>query len=141
MRLKKIMTRDVEVLDSDADVLAAARIMKDKKVGSIPLRDGDRLVGMITDRDIVIKVLAEGLDPENVRVSNIMTSPIVYCFEDQSLEDAAEVMEEHQIRRLPILNDEKRLVGFVSLSDIAVYGKDKKLSGKLLEAVCENWVH
>ena len=141
MQLKEIMTKDVELLDSEATVKDAARAMKRRNIGAIPLRKGDRLVGMVTDRDIVVRALADGLDVGKIKVSQIMTSPIAYCFEDQSIEEAAQIMEEKQIRRLPVLSRQKRLVGFVSLGDVAVQGHDEMLSGKVLEAVSEARVH
>ena len=83
MLLKEIMTEDVELLDHDATLNEAARIMKDRNIGSIPVRKNDKLAGMITDRDIVVRALAMGADPTKEKVSNIMTSPITYCFEDR----------------------------------------------------------
>ena len=141
MTLKEIMTKEVELLDSEATVKDAAQAMKRRNIGAIPLRKGDRLVGMITDRDIVVRALADGLDVGEVKVSQIMTSPIAYCFEDQSIEEAGRIMEEKQIRRLPVLNRQKRLVGFVSLGDVAIQGHDEMLSGRVLEAVSEAAVH
>jgi CBS domain-containing protein len=141
MQLKEIMTKEVELLDSEATVKEAAQAMKRRNIGALPLRKDDRLVGMLTDRDIVVRALADGLDISKVKVSQIMTSPIAYCFEDQSIEDAGKIMEEKQIRRLPVLNRQKRLVGFVSLADVAVQGRDDLLSGKVLEAVSLASVH
>lgn len=141
MQLKEIMSKDVELLDADATLNEAARKMKDRNIGSIPVRKGDRLAGLITDRDIVVRGLAMGADPMTEKVSNIMTSPIVYCFEDQTIEEAAQVMEEKGIRRLPVLSREKRLTGFVSLHDVACDGKDEKLTGRILQSVSQAAVH
>jgi len=140
MLLKDIMTPGVELLDAGATVKEAAEIMKRHNIGAIPLRNGDRLVGMLTDRDIVVRGLADGLDISKLRVSQIMTSPIAYCFEDQTIEEAGHIMEEKQIRRLPVLNRQKRLVGFVSLGDVALQNQGL-LSGKILEAVSKATIH
>ncbi len=91
-----------------------------KHVGAIPVCDGDKLFGMITDRDLVTRVVAEGRNPKIVQVSKAMTPEIVYCFEDDDLEKAAQLMAHRQIRRLPILWSAKKLVGIVTLGDLAV---------------------
>jgi CBS domain-containing protein len=129
------MTRDVGVIHPDAPVATAAAMMKDLNVGAIPVCDGDRLVGMITDRDITIRSTAIWVDPATTTVGEAMTSEVLYCFEDQDVLDAARLMEEEQIRRLPILDRKKRLVGIVSLGDLAVHTQDQRLSGEILEEV------
>lgn len=135
MKLKDIMTREVEVVHPEAPLQEAARKMKDLDVGSIPVCDGDRLVGMVTDRDIAIRAVSEGRDPRSTPVQAVMTPKVMYCFDDQDVEEAARVMADKQIRRLPVLNREKRLVGIVSLGDVSVDTGDKRLSGKTLEEI------
>jgi CBS domain-containing protein len=110
--------------------------MRDLDVGSLPVCDNDRLAGIVTDRDIAVRGVANGRDPEKTHVREVMTPGIVYVFDDEDTQRAARVMEEHQIRRLPVLNRAKRLVGIISLGDIAVRAS-AVLSGDALQAVSE----
>lgn len=137
MELREIMTRDVEVVSSDASLKDAASKMKRLDVGLIPVCDGDRLQGMLTDRDITIRATAEGRDPKTTKVNEVMSTDVAYCLEEQEVEEAASLMEARQIRRVPILNQDKRLVGIVSLADIAVHVRDRELSGETLEEISE----
>jgi CBS domain-containing protein len=114
--------------------------MRDMNVGPLPVcGQDDRLSGIITDRDIVIRAVAEGKDPHSTRVREIMTPHVVYCFDDQDVQDAASLMEENQIRRLAVLNRNKRLVGILSLGDIAVHTTEGhfELVGEALERISE----
>lgn len=135
MELREIMTRDVEVVASDAPLRDAAAKMKQLDIGMIPVCDGDRLRGMLSDRDITVRATAEGKDPTKTKVSEIMSTEIVYCLEDQEIEEAVSLMEARQIRRLPVLNQDKRLVGIVSLGDIAVHVGDRDLAGETLQEI------
>jgi len=137
MTLKEIMTCDVEVVRPDATLQEAARILKDQNIGSVPVCDGTRLQGIITDRDIAIRAVAEGRDPFVTLVRDVMTPDVVYGMENQSIEDAARIMEQKQIRRLVILNENKDLVGIVSLGDLATEGENRALSGEALEAISQ----
>jgi len=137
MQLSEIMTRGVEVIAPDASVKEAAAKMKQLNIGPLPVCDGEQLIGMLTDRDITIRVVAEGCDPTTTRVCEAITPDVVYCFEDQEVQEAARVMEQHQIRRLPIVNHDKCLVGIVALGDLAVRTNDQKLAGEVLERVSE----
>jgi CBS domain-containing protein len=137
MQLREIMTQDVEVISPEATVKDAAKKMQQLDVGPLPVCDGERLLGMLTDRDITIRVVAEGANPATKKVRETMTPGMVYCFEDQDVKEAARLMEQHQIRRLPVVNRDKRLVGIVSLGDLAVGTRDEKLTGKVLEQVSE----
>jgi len=137
MQLKEIMTHGVNAVPPDATLKEAAEKMKNLDIGPLPVCDGEQLVGMLTDRDITVRAVAEGRDPTKAKVRDVMTSDIVYCFEDQSVEEAAKLMEEKQIRRLPVLNRNKWLVGIVSLGDLAVSSGDQKLAGEVLEQVSE----
>jgi CBS domain-containing protein len=137
MELREIMTRDVEVVSSAASLKDAASKMKSLDVGLIPVCDGDRLQGMLTDRDITIRATAEGRDPKTTKVNEVMSTDVAYCLEEQEVEEAASLMEARQIRRVPILNQDKRLVGIVSLADIAVHVRDRELSGETLEEISE----
>jgi len=120
MQIKDVMTRAVEVIDPNATLDEAAAKMKELDIGPLPVCDGDRLQGMITDRDITVRATAEARNPLLTKVHEVMTPDVVYAFEDQDVKDAAELMEEHQIRRLVVLNRDKRLVGIVSLGDLSV---------------------
>jgi CBS domain-containing protein len=137
MQLKEIMTQGAEVIAPEATLQEAARKMQRFDIGPLPVCDGDRLIGMLTDRDITVRAVAEGCDPKTTTVREAMTPDIAYCFEDQEVHEAAQIMEQYQIRRLPILNRNKRLVGLVSLGDLAIYTGNQRLSGEVLEQVSE----
>ena len=130
-----IMTHDVQTLRPDTPVVEVAARMKTLNVGAIPVCDGDRLLGMITDRDIVVRTVAERRNPEDTRASDVMSTDLVYCFEDQDTEEAGRLMQEKQIRRLPVVNRDRRLVGIVSLGDLAVQTGNTGLSGKTLKDI------
>lgn len=135
MRVKQVMTKGVECVNPSYSLQDAAKKMKTLDVGPLPVCDNDRLVGMITDRDIIVRAVAEGCDPKTTQVKDVMTPDVVYCFEDDDVQDAARLMKENQIRRLVVLNQEKRLVGVVSLGDLAVETGDDLLAGETLEKV------
>jgi CBS domain-containing protein len=119
MIVKKCMTTKVELGKPNMSLFEAAKLMRDGDFGILPIEENDRLVGVITDRDIAVRGVAEGLDPNKVKISQIMTDRVLYCFEDQSLDEVAQNLGENRIRRLPVLNREKRLVGILSLGDLA----------------------
>ena len=137
-QLKEIMTPSVEVVSPNATAADAARKMLYLDVGAVPVCDGDRLLGMITDRDLVLRVMAISRDPAQARVSEAMTAGLVFCFEDEEAEVAAELMVQKQIRRLPVLSRTKQLVGIVSLGDLAVDGLDPQMSGTVLHEVSDS---
>ena len=129
MQLKEVMMPAVEVVSPEASIREAAEKMRHLDIGPLPVCDGDRLVGMLTDRDITVRVAAEGRNPATTTVREAMTPEVVYCFEDDSIRDAAQLMEQKQIRRLLVLDGAKRLVGIVSLGDLAAKIHDKPLAG------------
>ena len=133
--VKDVMTKGAECVAPSTSLREAASKMKALDVGPLPVCEGDHLVGMITDRDITVRATAEALPPGLGQVRDVMTPDIVYCFEDQDVQEAAKLMKEHQIRRLVVLNPDKRLVGIVSLGDLAVETGDEKLVGQTLEHV------
>lgn len=133
--LKDIMTREVEVISPDATTADAALRMTKLNVGSIPVCDGERLIGMLTDRDLVVRVMASGREPKMTRIKEVMTDVMHYCYEDEDSAQAARLMSERQIRRLPILSRSKQLVGIVSLGDLATKGEDAAGSGGVLKQV------
>jgi CBS domain-containing protein len=136
MQVSQILTRDVETIRPDTTVKEAAQRMRSMDVGSLPVCDGRRLLGMVTDRDITIRITAEGRDAANTPVQEAMTPDVAFVFEDQDVQEAAKLMRERQIRRLPVVNREKQLVGILALGDIATTGDDR-LSGDALEQISE----
>jgi CBS domain-containing protein/sporulation protein YlmC with PRC-barrel domain len=137
MQIKEIMTRQVEVVHPEATLREAAQKMVGLDVGPLPVCKGDELVGMLTDRDITVRATAEGRDPKTTRVYEVMTPEIIFTYEDEDVSDAAQLMTEHQIRRLVVLNRDKRLVGIVSLGDLAVHTGDVQQAGQTLEGVSD----
>ena len=133
MDVREVMTPDVVVASPDDTLQHAAEMMIDIDAGVLPVGEKDRLVGMLTDRDITIRAVAAGKAPAECKVREIMSPEIKYIYEDESLEDAARNMSELQIRRLPVLSRDKRLVGIVSLGDLAL--KKKGPAGDALKGV------
>ena len=136
MKLKEIMTSEVEVIHPNDTLQTAASKMHDRDIGFLPVCDGDRLIGVLTDRDLITRALAEGMESKAMLGRDLVTSPAIYCFEDQSVDEAAKLMHDNQIRRLVILSRDKRMVGVVSLGDLAMNIDDKK-SGDVLQSVSE----
>ena len=118
MLVKDAMTTEVEWIGPEASLMQAAKKMRDLGIGALPVRDNDSLIGMVTDRDITCRGVAGDLDPANTRVRTVMSEQVVWCFEDQDVQDAAFMMEEHAIRRLPVYDRDERSVGILSLEDL-----------------------
>ncbi|HZT89305.1 MAG TPA: CBS domain-containing protein [Stellaceae bacterium] len=137
MKIKEIMTPDVEVAAPDDTVRTAAQLMADTGAGVLPVCDGERLVGMITDRDIAVRAVAEGKSPDQCQVRDVMTEEVQYALEDDDVAAVAHAMSEWQVRRLPILNARKELVGIVSIGDLALEGGDRDLAAEAVEGVVE----
>jgi len=138
MQVNQMMTRNVRCVKPSDSIAAAGEAMRNLDVGALPVcGEEDRLVGMITDRDITIRATAAFCDPRNTQVHDVMTPDVVWCFDDQDITEAAQLMRDHQIRRLCVLNHDKRLVGIVSLGDLAIDTGDDWLSGNTLEAISE----
>jgi nucleotide-binding universal stress UspA family protein/CBS domain-containing protein len=133
MQVKDVMTRVVELVDPEATVEAVASVMATHGIGFVPVSQADRVVGVLTDRDIAVRVTAKVLDPRTTRARDVMTSSVVSCFDDQQVEDAARLMEREQVHRLVVVNRNDRLVGIVSLDDLARDAGDKELTGEVLE--------
>src|SRR5262245_10105859 len=137
MKVKEIMTTDVEVIHPEDTLQSAARKMRDRDIGLLPVTDGDQLTGMLSDRDIILRATAEGMDPKSTLGRDLMTSPVISCFADDDVKDAAQLMEKNQVRRLAVLDGkDQKLVGILSLSDLAVTG-NYRLSGEVLQHVSE----
>jgi CBS domain-containing protein len=135
MQIREMMTKNVEVLAPHASIRDAAAKMRDLDVGGIPVCDGQKLQGFLTDRDLAIRAVAEACDPAKTKISEVMSPNITYCFDDNDVEEAAQMMESKQIRRLPIVDREKRLVGIVSLGDIAVRSEGARRQEPAAEAL------
>jgi|SRR5437016_12842474 len=135
MKIAEVMTRGAELTNPEATLQEVAKTMAKEDVGFLPVGDHDRMVGMITDRDIAVRAVAKGRDPKTTKVREVMTDRVLYCFEDGDIEKAAESMSRELVRRLSIVDRHKRLVGVVSLGNIAVKGNTGR-AGKTLSTVC-----
>lgn len=118
MKVKDCMTREVRLVGPDETIAEAARAMAESDCGALPVATPDRLVGMITDRDIAVRGIAAGLGPET-KVSDVMSREVMYCYEDDATDDVLMNMGDIQVRRLPVVDGDKKLVGIISLSDLA----------------------
>lgn len=135
MKIQEIMTADVEVIPPDASISEAADRMRKLDIGVLPVCDGDRLVGMVTDRDITVRATSESRDADQTYVRQVMTPRVIYCFEEDDAEEAEHIMQQKQIRRLPVLNRQKRLVGIVSLGDLATKTGEEQEIGRTTREV------
>src|SRR6266700_7358239 len=133
MKVSETMTRRVRIANPKETVQHAAQIMASLDVGALPVGENDRLVGMITDRDIAIRGVARGKGP-SARVQDVMTKDVKYCFDDQDVEEVTRNMADIQVRRLPVVNHDKRLVGILSLGDVAI-SADGKDAGDALRGI------
>lgn len=124
MLVKQAMIKRVKLASPKMFLNEAAQKMRDGDFGALPVGENDRLVGMITDRDMAIRAVAEGKDPATTTVGECMTKQVLYCYEDQTLEEVAKNLGDNQIRRIPVLNRQKRLVGILSLADLALSDAD-----------------
>jgi CBS domain-containing protein len=118
MKVIEVMTDDVLLATPDQTIQEAAQLMAESDTGALPVRENDRLVGVITDRDIAIRAVAQNKSPDTL-VREVMSQEVLYCYEDDDTEEVARNMGENQVRRLPVLNRDKRLVGIVSLADVS----------------------
>ena len=133
MQIRDVMTTDVKTLTPDQSIREAAALMADIDSGALLVNDQDRLIAMITDRDIAIRAVAKGLDCDTP-IREVMSNTFRYCFDDESVQDVAQNMAENEMRRMPVLNREKRLVGVVSLGNIASC-HSQKTSDTVLQGV------
>ena len=135
MKIRDVMTKSVETVRPDQTLQDAASRMKSLDVGPMPVVENDKLVGMLTDRDIVVRAAAEGRDVRTTKVREAMTPDVATCSEEDDVKAAAQTMKDRQIRRLVVVDGQKRVAGIVSLGDIAVDTSDEKMSGRVLEEV------
>jgi CBS domain-containing protein len=138
MLAKEVMSKKPEFLPPTATLKQAADQMRTHDYGFIPVGEDDRLIGTVTDRDIAIRAISEGKDPNKTTLRDIMSDNVYYCFEEDSLEKVANKMEELQIRRMIVLNKNKRMTGIISLGDIARKCKNVKLCGEVTEAISKD---
>ncbi|HEY7117552.1 MAG TPA: CBS domain-containing protein [Tepidisphaeraceae bacterium] len=137
MKLSDVMTRQVEDVRPGATLQEVAQKMRSMDVGAIPVCENEKLIGMITDRDITVRAVAQGQDPRTACARDAMSAGLVYCYEDEDVEEAARLMEQQQIRRLPVLDRNKRLAGIVSLGDLVTRQQNQRLGGEVLEQVSQ----
>ena len=128
MKVKDAMHRGATWFAPDTNVREIARAMRDEDIGAVPIGENDRLVGMVTDRDIVCHGLADGRDIDMMTARDVMSGPILYCRTEEDLEDAAHFMEIKGVRRLPVIDSNKRMVGMISLGDVGQYAPAEMLS-------------
>jgi len=129
------MSRDVQIASPNQSIREAAQMMARIDSGVLPVGDNDRLVGVITDRDIAIRAVAEG-KPPTTEVGDVMSHEVLYCFDDQNLEDIAQNMADMKVRRMPVVNRDKRLVGIISLGDVA-RSEDARTTGRTVSEISE----
>jgi CBS domain-containing protein len=135
-QLKVVMSRDVKVISPEMTIREAARSMCDGDFGMMPVGENDRMIGAISDRDIAIRAVAEGKGP-GTNVREIMSTGICWAYDDDTVEHAAKLMSEHQLRRLPVVNHDKRLVGIVALGDFAVDSSQIRPAAEALSKISE----
>ncbi|HZM19538.1 MAG TPA: CBS domain-containing protein [Gaiellaceae bacterium] len=133
-RIRDLMTESPRTVGSDVTVVEAARVMRDDDFGLVPVVDGDRLVGTVTDRDIAIRVVAEERDPSSTTVREIASADLVTIDPEQELGEALRLMAQHQVRRLPVVEEDGRLVGIVAQADVARHGDDTQ-TGQVVEQI------
>jgi CBS domain-containing protein len=134
MKVKEMMHKGAEYVAPNAKLEVIAKKMRDYDVGSIPVCDGGKLVGIVTDRDIAIRALANGKDVAKLEAKDVMSKDVIFCRDNENAEDAIRIMEDKQVRRLPVLNEAKMLVGMVSLGDIS-HALSQDLTGEVTKAV------
>lgn len=137
MKIAKIMHAPAEWVEANTPVAEIARRMMDGDIGALPVGRNDRLIGMVTDRDLALRVLGEARDPARTSAEDVMTPGIVWCLTSQTVEDALHMMEQMKIRRLPVIDEKKRLVGMLSIGDIAD-AMPRQLLGEVVNAVADH---
>jgi CBS domain-containing protein len=139
MKVKEMMHKGAEYVAPNAKLQVIAKKMRDYDVGSIPVCEGGKIVGMVTDRDIAVRALADGQDVSELEAKHVMSEDVVFCRDTEEAEDAIRIMEDNRIRRLPVLNEAKKLVGMVSLGDIS-HALSQELTGEVTRAVTAHHV-
>lgn len=134
MKVKDVMHKGVSWVQPDASLTTIAKIMKTEDIGAVPVGENDKLVGMVTDRDIICRGLGNGKTPEKLTAKDVMTKGITFCRENEEVDDAIRIMESKQIRRLPVIDKDKRMVGMLSIGDIS-HSMPQEMSGEVMRAV------
>lgn len=137
MRVSEAMHKNATWVPPTTPVSEIAKIMKNEDIGALPVGENDRLIGMVTDRDITIRALADGQDVSSLIARDVMSPGISYCRTEDALEDAVRLMEQKKIRRLPVIDTDKRMVGMLSIGDVSHFGHED-LAGELMQAVSEH---
>jgi CBS domain-containing protein len=132
--IREVMTQNPSTIEASQTIIEAAKLMRDEDVGIVPIVDGQKLIGTITDRDIAIRVIAEGKDPQTTNVNEIASSNLVTVDPEQDLDEALRLMASHQVRRLPVVEEDGRLVGIVAQADVARYASDQQ-TGEVVEEI------
>ena len=135
MNLTQVMSADVHLTDPDMSICDAAAMMASNDIGVLPVGENDRLVGVVTDRDIAVRAVADGKDPHTTTVRDVMSNNVRWVYDDASTKEAAQIMSKNQIRRLPVINHEKRLVGIASIGDFAVESSEIRPAAEALAGV------
>lgn len=133
-KIREVMTSDPRTITADSSIAEAARLMRDEDTGIAPITEGERLVGVITDRDIAISVVAEGKDPQSTKVTEIASSNLVTVDPQQDLDEALRLMAQHQVRRLPVVEEDGKLVGILAQADVARQGEASR-TGEVVEEI------
>jgi CBS domain-containing protein len=134
MKVKNAMHKNAEWVSPETPIAQIAKKMKDLDIGSLPVGENDRLIGMVTDRDIACRGVANGKDVSKLTARDVMSKGIVYCNDTEDLDDAVRLMETKKIRRLPVINEQKRMVGMLSLGDVS-HAASREMSGEVIAAV------
>src|SRR4051794_4105455 len=134
--IREVMTSNLCTIDADKDIAYAAKMLRDEDVGVAPIVEGDQLVGVLTDRDIAIKVVAEGKDPQTTKVTDIASKDIVTIDPQQNLDEALRLMAQHQVRRLPVVEEDGKIVGIVAQADIAKHTSDEQ-TGEVVQQISQ----
>jgi len=135
-QLKDVMSREVKVISPDATIKDAAQQMREGDFGMMPVGENDRMIGTISDRDIAVRAVAQGKDA-GTKVRDVMSKGVAWAYETDTVERAAEIMSEHQVRRLPVVNADKRLVGIVALGDFAVESEELQPAAEALSGISQ----
>jgi CBS domain-containing protein len=140
MKVRDVMTGDVHLTNPERSIREAAQMMAEQDIGALPVGENDRLVGMVTDRDIAVRGVAKGLSPDT-KIRDVMSPEVLYCFEDEDLDDACHNMAGIKVRRLPVLNRDKRLVGILAFSDVAGHENAKKVGQAVADISAPGGAH
>jgi CBS domain-containing protein len=134
--IREVMSSNPSAIEADKSVADAAKLMRDEDVGLAPVVEGDRLVGTLTDRDITVRVVAEGKDPQSTTVRQVASTDLVTVDPEQDLDEAVRLMAQHQVRRLPVVEEDGRLVGVVAQADVARQADDRQ-TGEVVERISQ----